>query len=88
MVGSTTELTLFDAEMATRVTTSLQRIKAKLQGVLKMGQLDGSIRADVAPEASAWLLLCLVQGFRVVGKTGRSRTEMMAVVNEALRLLS
>jgi TetR/AcrR family transcriptional repressor of nem operon len=87
VVGSATELRLFDAEMAARVTTSLKRVKALFRDLIKLGQLDGSVMAKIDPEASASLLLCLVQGFRVVGKTGSTRAEMMAAVDEAMRLL-
>ena len=33
------------------------------------------------------MLLCLVQGMRVVGKTGRRRQDMLAVVDMALKAL-
>ncbi len=88
VVGSITELSLFDGEMADRVTASLQRVKVQLRDFIKMGQSDGSVSANIDPEASASLLLSLVQGFRVIGKTGRTRAEMMAAVNEAMRLLT
>ncbi len=87
VVGSATDLSLFDAEMSARVTTSLRRIKAKFHDLIEVGQLDGSLGADIDPDISSSLLLCLVQGFRVIGKTGRTRAEMMAVVDETLRLL-
>ena len=88
VVGSITELSLFDAEMADRLKASLRRVKAQLRGFIKMGQLDGSVSANIDSDASASMLLSLVQGFRVVGKTGRSRAEMMAAVDEAMRLLA
>ena len=88
VVGSITELSLFDAEMADRVTASLRRVKVQLRDFIKMGQSDGSVSANIDPEASASLLLSLVQGFRVVGKTGRTQAEMMAAVDEAMRLLA
>ncbi len=87
VVGSITELSLFDAEIADRIKASLRRVKAQLRDFIKMGQSDGSVSANIDPEASASLLLSLVQGFRVVGKTGRTRAEMMAAVDEAMRLL-
>jgi TetR/AcrR family transcriptional regulator, transcriptional repressor for nem operon len=87
VVGSATELRLFDAEMAALVKTSLKRVKARFRDLIELGHLDGSVMAKIDPEATASLLLYLVQGFRVVGKTGRTRAEMMAAVNEAMRLL-
>lgn len=88
VVSSITELSLFDAEMADQVKASLRRVKAQLRDFIKLGQSDGSVSATVDPETSASLLLFLVQGFRVVGKTGRTRAEMMAAVDEAMRLLA
>jgi hypothetical protein len=32
-------------------------------------------------------MLCLLQGMRVIGKTGRSRKDMMAVAEAAMKLL-
>jgi hypothetical protein len=44
-----------------------------------MGRCVGPCRAR--------LLLCVVQGMRVLGKTGRSREEMASLVDSALKLL-
>jgi hypothetical protein len=44
-----------------------------------------SSRVDAA--VTARLLLCVVQGMRVLGKTGRSREEMASLVDSALKLL-
>lgn len=87
VVGSITELSLFDAEIADRIKASLRRVKAHLRDFIEIGQSDGSVSANIDPEASASVLLSLVQGFRVIGKTGRTRAEMMAAVDEAMRLL-
>ena len=88
VVGSITELSLFDAEIADRIEASLRRVKAQLRDFVKMGQSDGSVSASIDPEASASVLLSFVQGFRVVGKTAPTRAEMMAAVDEAIRLLT
>lgn len=87
VVGSATEMTLFDAEMAARVTASLQRVEARLRGLIELGQSDGSVVANIDPEASACLLMCMIQGFRVIGKAGRTQAEMMAAVDQTIRLL-
>ncbi len=87
VVGSITELSLFDAEITGRLVASLRRVKKQFRDFIELGKSDGSVSATIDPEASASLLLALVQGFRVVGKTGRTRAEMMTAVNEAMRLL-
>ncbi len=88
VVGSITELSLFDAGITSRLILSLRRVKTQFRDFIQLGRSDGSVSAKIDPEASASLLLSLVQGFRVVGKTGRTRAEMMAAVDEAMRLLA
>lgn len=86
VVASTVELTTFDKPMADQITTALARNEAMLAELIREGQADGSIAAQVDAEASARMLLCLTQGMRVVGKTGRSRAQMQAVVDTALKM--
>lgn len=88
VVGSAAELATFDAEMAARVTTALEYVESVLRELIRQGQSDGSIPTGLDADASARLLLCLLQGLRVVGKAGRTCAEMMAAVKEALRLLA
>jgi hypothetical protein len=42
----------------------------------------------VDPAVTGRLLLCLVQGMRVVGKTGPTRKDMLALVDVALKTLA
>ena len=88
VVGSITELSLFDAEITSRLVAALRRVKKQFRDLINLGKSDGSVSATTDSEASASLLLSLVQGFRVVGKTGRTRAEMMAAADEAMRLLT
>ncbi|NKJ51133.1 TetR family transcriptional regulator [Burkholderia sp. SG-MS1] len=88
VAGSATDLATFDSEVAGRVVAALQRTEAMLSRLISLGQKDGSITSAVDSKASACALLSVVQGFRVVGKTGRSRAHMMAAADQAMRLLS
>jgi TetR/AcrR family transcriptional repressor of nem operon len=88
VVGCAAELTTFDADVAQRVIAALRRIETLMTDLIRQGQADGSIPATLDDEATARLLLCVLQGMRVVGKTGRSRKEMTAVVDAAMKLLS
>ena len=88
VVGSATELATFDSDMAARVTRALQRLETLLRDLIRLGQSDGSIPARIDADATARALLCLLQGFRVIGKLGRTRAEMTAAVDQALRLLA
>jgi TetR/AcrR family transcriptional regulator, transcriptional repressor for nem operon len=55
--------------------------------LIREGHADDSIPATIDSKATARLMLCLLQGMRVVGKTGRSRGEMTAVDDAAMKLL-
>ena len=87
VVGCAAELATFDDELARWVTAALGRNEALMSELIRQGQADGSIPAHVDREASARLMLCLVQGMRLVGKTGRTRKEMAAVVEIAMKTL-
>lgn len=88
VVGSATELATFDTEMVDRVKTALQRAETLLRKLIRAGQADGSIAATIDVDASVLALLCFLQGLRVVGKVGRSRTEIAAAANRALQLIA
>lgn len=62
--------------------------EAVLRDLIELGRNDGSVPAHVDGKATARLLLCLVQGMRVVGKTGRTRDEMMAAVGVVMKTLT
>lgn len=87
IVGTAAELATFDAEIAQRVTAALRQTETLMVDLIRQGQADGSISAVIDSEVTARLMLCLLQGMRVIGKTGRSRQQMMAVVNAAMKLL-
>lgn len=88
VVGSAAELSTFEPEVARHIVTALERNEAFLRDLVSRGQQDGSIPPHIDPIACARMLLCLVQGMRVVGKTRRSEEEMQAVVETALRALA
>ncbi|HEY2757497.1 MAG TPA: TetR/AcrR family transcriptional regulator [Pseudolabrys sp.] len=87
VVGSAAELTTFDAALAQRVTAAIHGSESLLSDLIGQGQADGSISAAIDRKATARLMLCLLQGMRVVGKTGRSGAEMTAVADTAMKLL-
>lgn len=87
VVGSAAELATFDDEVAQRVTGSLERSEALLGELIQQGQSDGSIPTALDYQTTARLMLCVLQGMRVIGKAGRSKQEMQAVADAALKLL-
>jgi AcrR family transcriptional regulator len=87
VVGTAVELSSFDAEIAQRVTASLQGREKLLAELIEQGQADGSIAQGIAVNATARCMLCLLQGMRVVGKTSPNRAEMLAAADVAMKLL-
>jgi TetR/AcrR family transcriptional repressor of nem operon len=87
VVGSAVDLASSDPEMAKRVAAVLDSHERRLVNFIQEGQEDGSVSARVDGALTARLLLCVVQGMCVLGKTGRSRVEMASLVNSALKLL-
>jgi hypothetical protein len=73
--------------MKHRVTSALDRLEDTLRALLRTGQDDGSVSSDLDVEAAARTLLAVLQGFRILGKTGRTRIEMIAAADQALRML-
>ena len=87
VINSATELATLDAELGRWVAGSLRRNETLLAGLLREGIADGSVPAHVDPAVTGRLLLCLVQGMRVVGKTGMTRKDTLALVDVALKTL-
>jgi len=88
VVNGATELATFDPELGAWVAQSLRRNEALLAGLVRDGIADGSVPAHVDPALAGRLLLCLVQGMRVVGKTGISRQDTLALADAALKTLA
>jgi TetR/AcrR family transcriptional regulator, transcriptional repressor for nem operon len=88
VVGSAVEMAIFDPEIAARVTSTLKKNEALLASLIKQGQSDGSISSAIDSEDTARVLVCLTQGLRVVGKTGRPPPAPAIVVDAAMKLLA
>ena len=88
VVGSAVELSTSDAEVAARVAAVLTRYERRLAGFVQAGLEDGSIPSHVDGPAAARVLLCVMQGMRVIGKTGRTRRDMEGMVETAMKVVS
>lgn len=87
MVSTATELATFDEEILKRARDSFDRREAGILELIRLGYQDGSIVNRGDSEGTARLMLYLIQGMIVVGKTGRSRKELMGVVDAAMKML-
>ena len=88
VVGSAVELAILDREVAARVNASIAKNEAFLSDLIHEGQADGSIPSRIDPGATARVMVCLTQGLRVVGKSGRAPQDTSAAVDIAMKLLS
>ena len=88
VVGSAVELSTSDAEVAARVAGVLARYEKRLAGFVRTGLGDGSIPVHVHGPAAARVLLCVMQGMRVIGKTGRTRKDMEGMIAAAMKVVS
>ncbi len=87
IVSSAVELAISDPEIAERVARSLDLHEKRLTLFIRQGQDDGSIPAHVEATVTARLLLCVLQGMRVIGKTGRGKKEMNSLIDKAMKVL-
>lgn len=88
VVASLAALSSFPPDVAQHLQDALARNETLVAELVRQGQADGSVSAQVDAAASARMLLCLAQGMRVVGKAGRSRAAMQSVVDVALQALA
>jgi TetR/AcrR family transcriptional regulator, transcriptional repressor for nem operon len=86
-VGVAVEMAIFDDEAAARVGRSMDRFEDTFEALIRRGQADGSVSRSIEPKATARLLLTVVQGLRVLGKTSPNREETFSVVDAAMKLL-
>ncbi|WP_459606977.1 TetR family transcriptional regulator C-terminal domain-containing protein [Dickeya oryzae] len=87
VVSGAAELATFDEEISQRVTGALEKSEIMLGELLRQGQDDGSIPGTFDNQTMARLMLCVLQGMRVIGKSGRSKQDMQAVADAAMKLL-
>lgn len=87
VVGSATELALFDEEVAGRVGVAFDFDERRILDLIRLGQADGSVPKHIDAESIACTLLCLTKGMRVIGKTGRGHEQMLAVAEATMKLL-
>jgi TetR/AcrR family transcriptional repressor of nem operon len=88
VVGSAVELAILDREVAARVNASIAKNEAFLADLIRQGQADGSIPGRIDSDATARVMVCLTQGLRVVGKSGRAPQDTAAAVDIAMKLLA
>lgn len=88
VVATAMELTASDAEAAQRIRRFFRSMEARLTAALMRARDEGDLADGVEPSAMAHLLLCLVEGMRVLGKTGQEAVKSAASVQALIERLA
>lgn len=87
ITNTAAELGPHDPEAARRVELSWQHVETLTHAALVRSQGQGELPPDRDPRALARLLLVLMQGMRVVGKTSQDPARVRDAAEQALSLL-
>lgn len=87
LTASAMEMVPEDAEVSALITRMFRRMQDLFAATVIRGQASGEIPRDYDERAIARVLLCTIQGLRVLGKTGPSESETAEVVDLTLRIL-
>ena len=81
-VGGATALGLgaHDAEVKQRIRRFFKMMETRFAAALARAKASGELAADVEPASAARMLLCLVEGMRVVGKADPDRAMSRTMV--------
>jgi len=80
VVATAMELAAHDPEVEQRIRRFFKTMESRLTEALARAQVSGELADGVDPRIAARLLVCLVEGMRVVAKTGSDRATSQAVV--------
>ncbi|ANN65194.1 TetR/AcrR family transcriptional regulator [Bordetella bronchialis] len=86
VVAMAAEMAAHDAEIAERTGRMFRRLQQLYAGAIVRGQASGEI-PEGDEQAMARVLVCQIQGMRVLGKTGVPEADMIAVVDNTMRIL-
>lgn len=87
LVATAMEMAGQDAEVARRVTGFFQAMEARVADALSRAKAAGMLTEGVDPSSAARILVCFVEGLRVVGKTAPTRSMSQAAADALLKAL-
>ncbi len=70
LVATAMELAGQDAEVNRRIAAFFQAMEGRVADALSRAKAGGRLADGVAPASAARILICFVEGLRVIGKTG------------------
>jgi TetR/AcrR family transcriptional repressor of nem operon len=84
LVATAMELAGRDAEVDRRIGSFFKAMETKVADALSRAKAAGNLADGVEPAIAARLLVCFVEGLRVVGKTGLARSTSQATADALL----
>ncbi|RXT51409.1 TetR family transcriptional regulator [Bradyrhizobium betae] len=84
LVATAMELAGQDAEVGRRVAGFFKAMEARVTDALSRAKTAGQLADGVEPSSAAKILVCFVEGLRVVGKTAPARTASQATADALL----
>ena len=84
LVATAMELAGHDRDVERRIGGFFKAMETKLAGALARAKAAGELAAGVEPASAARILVCFVEGLRVVGKTGPARASAQATADALL----
>jgi TetR/AcrR family transcriptional regulator, transcriptional repressor for nem operon len=84
LVATAMEMAGQDAEVARRVAGFFKAMEVRVANALSRAKTAGKLANGVEPSSAAKILVCFVEGLRVVGKTAPARTTSQATADALL----
>ena len=84
LVATAMELAGHDRDVERRIGGFFKAMETRLAGALARAKVAGELAAGVEPASAARILVCFVEGLRVVGKTGPARAASQATADALL----
>jgi TetR/AcrR family transcriptional repressor of nem operon len=84
LVATAMELAGQDAEVGRRVAGFFKTMEARVADALSRAKTMGKLADGVEPSSAAKILVCFVEGLRVIGKTAPARTTSQATADALL----
>ena len=84
LVATAMELAGQDAEVGRRVAGFFKAMETRVADALSRAKTAGQLADGVEPTSAAKILVCFVEGLRVVGKTAPARTASQATADALL----
>ncbi len=84
LVATAMELAGQDAEVGRRIASFFKAMEVRVADALSRAKMAGKLAEGVEPSSAARILVCFVEGLRVVGKTGPTPITSQATVDALL----